>query len=336
MQNILLNFPGFENNVVFNTKDFNGFNKPWKLLKKELLKIGFEFKNVDQNSLSNTAWVFFMDENSLKEDIKRKHKRNIYNECINSGLKNKMILFLWEGPSICPNNYKKNIYNKFPIIFTWKDDLVDNKKFFKFHLPYPQKEKFLDTVNFTQKKLLVNISINKFSNFPNELYGERRKSIKFFEKELNNQFDLFGYRWNEPQTRKEKLFPFLTKKYKSYRGTINQDKLKTLSKYKFVICYENVQKLNGYITEKIFDCFNAKTIPIYWGAENISDYVDKKTFIDRRLFKTNRELLDFLMKIDEKKYNEYLLAIEKFLNSEKYKLFLPQSFTDTIIKQIKK
>ena len=36
--------------------------------------------------------------------------------------------------------------------------------------------------------------------------------------------------------------------------------------------------VKGYITEKIFDSFFAGVVPIYWGAENITDYVPKSLY----------------------------------------------------------
>ena len=51
------------------------------------------------------------------------------------------------------------------------------------------------------------------------------------------------------------------------------------SQYKFVICLENT-KQETYITEKIINGFLAKTIPIYWGSDNIYDYFNKERFIN--------------------------------------------------------
>lgn len=51
----------------------------------------------------------------------------------------------------------------------------------------------------------------------------------------------------------------------------------TLSKYKFSVCFENGKNLSGFITEKIFDCFSAGTIPIYWGADNIESIFQSPT-----------------------------------------------------------
>jgi hypothetical protein len=56
------------------------------------------------------------------------------------------------------------------------------------------------------------------------------------------------------------------------------DMIKFLNKYKFIICFEN-SKTPGYITEKIFNVFHARSIPIYDGAPDIDTYVNSKAYI---------------------------------------------------------
>ncbi len=351
MKNILLSIKGFENNSIFTYKDSNNFNGCWRTLKEELAKLDYTINTVDENDLKKADYILFQDEVSLgipKEKSKIKlflkdilgvsnyalQMREVYKEGLSLGLRHKMVLILWEPAVIDPDNYTEELFSKFDTILTWNDDLVDNKKFFKFYHPYSGGVRPVPNIAFNNKKMLVNISMNKYSSHPNDLYRVRRKSIKFFEKKLGSEFDLFGYNWNKPVTKCQKIFPFLIYKYKNYMGTC-EDKNAVLSKYKFSLCYENIKGENGWITEKIFDCFHARTIPIYWGAENITQYIDKNTFIDRRDFKNDRELLEFLESIDENKYNMYTKAIEQFLKSDQYKVFLPENFSKTITKTLK-
>lgn len=56
----------------------------------------------------------------------------------------------------------------------------------------------------------------------------------------------------------------------------------------------------GYITEKIFDCFFPGVIPIYWGAENVTDYIPQDTFIDRRNLKQTGSCANTLIKSPRK------------------------------------
>ena len=52
--------------------------------------------------------------------------------------------------------------------------------------------------------------------------------------------------------------------------------------YKFNFCFENAESKDNpkYITEKIMNAFMYRTIPIYWGCENINDFFNKEAFIN--------------------------------------------------------
>jgi hypothetical protein len=61
----------------------------------------------------------------------------------------------------------------------------------------------------------------------------------------------------------------------------SQELLDVFSRYKYVFVAENsIQE--GYVTEKIFNCFFARTIPIYNGAPDITRYFNKDSFIHIR------------------------------------------------------
>ena len=111
-------------------------------------------------------------------------------------------------------------------------------------------------------------------------------------------------------------------------------KLETLKHYKFAICYENVKDIPGYITEKIFDCFLSGCIPIYWGANNITDHIPRSCFIDKRNFDSYEKLYAHLTSITEKEQISYLYNIDSFLQSEKAKPFSSEYFAQTISNEI--
>jgi len=348
MKTILFHYPDLDNNRVFNQHIF-GFNEPIIYLKEKLNSLGYGFKTSDKNSLVDCEWVIFFNaplsellpQSGLKNKLKKykflllgknkENARDLYKECIEIGF-NKIALILWEGKAVIPENYSKKLHDKFPVIFTWNDDLVDNVKFFKFYHPIaklPEASK----IPYEKKKLLVNISMNKFSSHPQELYSARLKSIRYFEKNYPDNFDLFGIRWNEPKNRLQKLFPFLVENHPCYRGKIDR-KIDVLPNYKFSLCYENLADEKGYVSEKIFDCIRCGTVPIYWGASNIADFVDTDAFIDRRQFKSDKELADFIVNIGEEEYNKYIVAAESYLKSEKFNLFSSENFVETIIKTL--
>lgn len=56
------------------------------------------------------------------------------------------------------------------------------------------------------------------------------------------------------------------------------DKLDFQKKHRFSICFENSSH-DGYITEKLMEGFAAQTIPIYWGAHNVTDVFNKNAMV---------------------------------------------------------
>lgn len=51
-----------------------------------------------------------------------------------------------------------------------------------------------------------------------------------------------------------------------------------LSKYKFMICFENT-KGNYYFTEKLINAYIGKCIPIYWGCIELPEFINEKALI---------------------------------------------------------
>ncbi|SDH60460.1 Glycosyltransferase family 10 (fucosyltransferase) C-term [Pseudobutyrivibrio sp. 49] len=213
------------------------------------------------------------------------------------------ILIVQEPPVVSPKSYNMDYHKYFGKILTWNPDLVDNKKYFDFKYPQPVPEK-LYSVPFTDKKMFTQISGNKKGVGDNELYSERKKVIDFFEQN-DDDFEFYGFGWE-----KENL--------KTYKGRTD-DKLETLSQYKFSFTFENCSGLKGYVTEKIFDCFFAGTVPIYWGAEDIDNYIPEECYIDYRKFKSIEEVVDFCQKLTEEEYEKYRVAAKNYLNSDYFK-----------------
>lgn len=303
--------------------------EPFLFLREHFQKSGYVLKYYEGEDLTADDHVVFMDyasvfpyawgsalKNTIKAILKGEKVYNVYRLVVKAGIRKNCILLLWEGPTASSYYYDKKIYDCFDRILSWDDDLVDGKKVHKLFLPGFHCQKPTQWIDFDKKKLLVNISMNKRSTWPSELYTERKKAVLFFDTYHSNDFDLYGYGWeNEGLS--------------TYRG-ITDNKVETLSKYKFSLCYENNTGLNGYVTEKIFDCMKAGTVPIYLGADNICEYVDKECFIDRRDFKDNEELCRFLKNVNELEYDAYRQAIKSYMLSELCKKFLSPYLAETI------
>ena len=158
-------------------------------------------------------------------------------------------------------------------------------------------------------------------------------------------FDLYGIGWDEYKFTGPRIIRVLNKikpltkllapKFPSYQGVVNEKKL-TLEKYKFCICYENARDIPGYITEKIFDCFIAGCVPIYWGANNIDKYIPRNCFIDKRKFDDYEALHQFINNMKDCDYSHYLENIEDFLNSKSINQFSVKYFANTIVYNIQK
>ncbi|MBS0606378.1 MAG: hypothetical protein KF898_01590 [Parachlamydiales bacterium] len=232
--------------------------------------------------------------------------------------KEKRILFLWEPPSTVPHNNNLEYHGYFSKIYTWDDSLVDNKNYFKFY--YPVLRQMDGSTDFAVKKFSSMIACNKTSSHPFELYSERLKVIQYFEGNAEGLFDLYGKWWPDW--------------FRNYRGPV-ATKYDVLKNYKFSFAYENIRDIPGYITEKIFDCFHAGTVPIYWGASNVEAYIPKNCFIDREDFPTHSELVKYLLAMDEPQYQQYLQHIRDFLESDAAKLYSSEKFIQTFMDMVK-
>jgi len=255
--------------------------------------------------------------------------------------KQKNILFCLESPLVNPFNQMKFLFRFFNKIYTWNTNYVDEKKVFKVNIPQLSNDLSVNSVSFEKKKFLTLISSNKnvpsiynwLSPYRKNYYLERDKAIKFFDKNIPNDFYLYGWGWNKPRpfSLSDKLFG--RKKYVTYRGEIPADKkIRYLSRFKFNICYENASA-PGYITEKIFDSFKAKSVPVYIGDPNIDTIINSDCYIDKRDFKTYNDLLDFLTNISEKDYYNYIRKIEKFVKNKVIINSWFEDYFDTLLVQ---
>lgn len=312
-----------------------------------LKKLGYEFSTIDIGDIDTFDIVVFFDlpkkDDKLFNYLKKKKHKRLY-------------LFMFESPLIRPDNWNVINHAPFSKVFTWSDQLVDAKKYFKFFLPNKLVLDF--DRNVPRQKFCTIIAGNKTTvNNKSELYSERNEAIRWFEREHPKDFDLFGFAWDigEPMSLLKKIIKFnkFTNKvyfklceinavkyikcfhvnYPSYKGRVNS-KRSVLSQYKFCICYENIDNVDGYITEKIFDCFFSGCIPIYLGAPDVNKFIWSSTYIDKRLFNSYDELYDYLKTMPDSVYENYLNEISKFLLSDEIKRFSAECFAEIILKNI--
>jgi len=157
-----------------------------------------------------------------------------------------------------------------------------------------------------------------------DLYVVRMEAIKYFSK--TGYLDLYGKNWEN--------WTGLSDAEKTAITRLNprevSNKYTLLTRYRFALCFENCI-YPGYITEKIFDCFFARCIPIYYGAPDIKDYIPKNTFIDFRDFHDFAELKGRLTSMSEKEYNSYIQNINKYICSKEFERFIDSTFAAKVI-----
>ncbi|OGN57806.1 MAG: hypothetical protein A3D18_05110 [Chlamydiae bacterium RIFCSPHIGHO2_02_FULL_49_29] len=232
--------------------------------------------------------------------------------------KSKRWLFCFEPPVVMPQLYHSRLQEEFDKIFVMFDEWVDNRTWHKFYYPQPKLQQSEPTPDFSKKMLCCMINNNKYYCHPDELYSERRNIISFFSFLKKEEFDLYGGGWQG---------------YCPWKGTI-PNKVEVLKNYRFCICYENMKNQRGYITEKIFDCLISGCVPVYLGADNITDYIPQECFIDRRKFSSHEELYRFLKQINKERYQVYLNAAKSFLESPQAALFSVEAFTKMILNHL--
>lgn len=297
------------NNIFDDKSKLNRDNvlEPYVILHDLLYQNGYKINTSDITPISKADSIIFLRMDILKIikcKILRKH-------CIYVQFEPPVVVSLHNERKI------KMICGLFDVILTWNDNLIDNARFVKFYFPVPFDSSVIQPIEFYSKKLLTNISGYKLSSRKNELYSKRIEAIKYFERELGDDFEFYGIGWGKRE------FP-------SYKGEITSKK-EVLKNFKFSLCFENEKGLNGLISEKIFDCFSARTIPIFWGAENIEKYIPKECFIDFRDFESFNILKEYISSMSKGEYDLRIAAIEDYLLSEEFKRHSSINFAQTVM-----
>ena len=226
------------------------------------------------------------------------------------------LLFLAEPYVILPGSYNEDIWRHFDHIFTIYDALVErDERFSKIvlcrHGWAGAEEAITEDLSLRERlyplegrqNAICMVNGNKFSWVSGELYSKRIEAALWFCCNSDIFFDVYG----RP--------PYLLPNYKG--GVENGGRLPLLAKYKYNWCFENTNHPVfglGYV-DKILDCLETRTVPIYLGNPNIEKYVPKKCFIDFRDFGSYAAVNDYLHRITEDEYMAYVDNIDRWVAS---------------------
>jgi hypothetical protein len=265
--------------------------------------------------------------------------------------------FAFEGPIVEPSLYLElaEVERYFKRLYSFSDS-VSLSPFVRrpikcqhFHIP-----QCFDSIHETiwhrgNRHFLVMINGNKLPRlYVNELYTERLRAVEYFSR--TGDIDLYGVGWDGPPYRMGKALvpatvrrvhrsllqywqrfrpdPLYEAARRVYRGP-TRSKAETLGKYTFALCFEN-QILSGWVTEKIFDCFFAGTIPIYLGAPDIETYVPRRCFVDMREFASYKELRTYLKSLSEEDVRDYRENARDYLRSPQFQPFSKKAFAELV------
>jgi len=312
---------------IFDVNTRDNLSAHWIAMRKYFLNYGIKIVTEDELNSRKHDFEIHIDVGEKKANVP-------------------VFLLLWESKFINTLNLDKKKLKKYHRLFSWDSHTTEFKNSINFFFPYLCKPPVLPVGYSKRPQLVVMIANNKsISNFNNPYnnYAERVATIRWFERYFPNDFSLYGGNWNKTARVPSKLgkfihimeslLPFNIFISKSWRGPI-KNKSDVLKNSRFSIVYENIRGQNNYITEKIFDAFRFGNVPVYWGAENISDLIPNNCFIDRRKFKSHFDLYYFLKDMKEEEYTKYQRSAKIFLNSKPAKIFSIDNFNKIIASQI--
>ena len=263
--------------------------------------------------------------------------------------------FAMECPIVEPSLYSalSRIQRHVRRIFTWcdPDQLIPftgtpirSERYF-----WPQSAEGVDRESWGRsgRKFLAMINANKLPRlYDRELYTARLRAVEYFHR--FGEIDLYGRGWNRAPMRVGRTkVPYTVRRIgqrlwearqrrwpdplyaavaAASRGAIDS-KLDTLSQYRFAICFENMT-LQGWITEKVFDCFRAGCVPVYLGAPNVTEHIPAAAFIDMRQFTDFGDLRRFLHSVGDAELERYRAAGRDFMESSAFDPFRPVAFAE--------
>lgn len=216
-------------------------------------------------------------------------------------------------------------------------DGVDRSRLHRFHVPQPYPgvvEPYWSAGERLNKIVVIAGNHNPGTARP-ELYSHRIEAVAALAP--LGCVDLYGKGWDRWWSRHSMWLPYWRHRRAlmlAYRGAC-ASKLPVLSRYRFALCLENMP-MRGYVTEKIFDCFYAGTVPVYQGGEGVEEYLPPGTFIDRQAFGSWREMWTALSRMPDDEVASYRNAARDFLRSPGYLPFfhgLDDSIFDATVRE---
>lgn len=221
----------------------------------------FKFIVNDSNLQNTDFWVVFEDLLDEKESVKCPSNNTLFISAEGSATGTYDLAFLKQFSHI---------------ITSQKKIKLPNKHYFHMGIPWFVGKSYDELISTEYIKKTKNISIICSNKQLTEGHRKRFNFCMRLKDYFGENVDLFG------------------------RGIHEfNDKWEVLADYKYSIAIENSIE-EHYFTEKLYDCFLAHTVPLYYGCPNVGDYFD----------------MDSIIPIDLNDFDKTVKIIESLLNDE--------------------
>lgn len=319
----------------------------FRLWRDVAAKSGFQLDTWDVVSPGNADLLWFID---------LPRRKSIYQEARNRFPGTPSVLMICESPLICPQMFHAANQRNFDLVVSYEPEKPGR---IHYKLPVGLRAP-LNGPAFHARRLLCMINSNRVEGvfamrqlgleglpgvgrlfngwssrlkdfiapLTHDLYVERRRIARDADRCGDLEIDFFGSGWNGEQISWCPWYRNIP--YRCQRGRYVEDRIGTLSQYRFSLAYENWRGSCGYITDRIFDGFLAGTVPVYLGDDGVDRIFPGNAFVDARHFANRSELFSFLRNMKEEVWCEMREAGRNFLQGTTAQAFSEESFARTL------
>lgn len=282
--------------------------EPLRDLRVHLQTLGFALDTLDHwSDLDRVDLVLF-----------HVRDRATLRECLRRGLGSRTTYLAWEPPVVQPLHSPvglDRLSSWFGRILTWDEHLLGDERYLRLRYPHALGPAEPSPRAFHERSLLANISANKTSLHPLELYSARRAVAERFDRE-EPSFELWGPGWE-------------TAGLRSWKGCADS-KREVYHGVRFALCFENMRDARGYATEKPFDALRWGTVPVYWGDEILTSLLPRESFVDYPALGSPEALLEHLRSWTPERHEAAVAAGRTFLESPAAQAWSARTFADEI------
>uniref|UniRef100_A0A6M3MGB8 Putative glycosyltransferase n=1 Tax=viral metagenome TaxID=1070528 RepID=A0A6M3MGB8_9ZZZZ len=214
-------------------------------------------------------------------------------------------LYLHEPYSISPHTYNPSVWQWYDTIYTWNSKIYYqffNR--FRMRLTGIQgmvKNTFTGHVPFSSKLGVCTICKMYKTEKEFNIVHMKQDYLNYISGKVKNCGAFGAVKYCHDDVYKGEI--------KNEDGTLkpsSNEKLRVLARYKYCLAFESCMHdywALDWITEKIYDCFLAKCMPIFLGAPNIKEKIPKELYISMRDYVGLDELIYTLDNMSELEYN---------------------------------